>query len=357
VSIIAATIPGLATTGWPKLGGNMFNSNYTSASPSLSLSLLKTFNAGGPVFSSPAIDVNGNAYFGSEDGHVYALDKDGNQLWAYQTGGKIDSSPSIASDGTIYIGSNDSNLYALNPNGSVKWTYKATASITSGTSIGADGTVYFVTSDSMLNALVPPGTLKWASKIGRVLYSSPAIASDGTLYIGSIDGYLFSVSSSGNVNWKANYLGVITQPVITPQGWIVCDNSVDFAFAVDSTNTLQWGFDTDGIVDQGGAAVGPDGSSYLGSDSGTLYSISPSGIINWKYSAGAAIVTAPVVDGAGNIYTAVENGKILKLDPTGKLLASYTGSSVLFDRSSPALWSGGRIFIGSGNGSAMQVFN
>jgi len=65
------------------------------------------------VFSSPAIDSDGNIYFGANNHKFYAVDSEGNEMWQFITGGAIDSSPAIGSDGTVYFGSQDGYLYAL----------------------------------------------------------------------------------------------------------------------------------------------------------------------------------------------------------------------------------------------------
>jgi outer membrane protein assembly factor BamB len=59
-------------------------------------------------------DKDGTVYFGSVDGYMYAVDKNGKLVWKYQTGGKItESSPAIGADGTLYFTSMDGYLYAI----------------------------------------------------------------------------------------------------------------------------------------------------------------------------------------------------------------------------------------------------
>ena len=80
-----------------------------------------SFATGGPIWSSPAINVDGTVYVGSWDNKLYAVNADGTQKWAFTTGSIIDSSPLIGTDGTIFVGSADWNLYAVNPDGSQQW--------------------------------------------------------------------------------------------------------------------------------------------------------------------------------------------------------------------------------------------
>ena len=71
------------------------------------------FQAGGPVFSSPAMEADGTIYFGSGDESFYALSPDGSLKWKFLTGSVVWSSPTIGMDGTIYLGSDDGYLYAI----------------------------------------------------------------------------------------------------------------------------------------------------------------------------------------------------------------------------------------------------
>ena len=62
--------------------------------------------------STPAV-TDTTAYFGSNDGYFYAVDKaTGIKQWDYLTGDKVTSSPAVA-DGVVYIGSEDGKLYAF----------------------------------------------------------------------------------------------------------------------------------------------------------------------------------------------------------------------------------------------------
>jgi outer membrane protein assembly factor BamB len=92
----------------------------------------------GTVFSSPAIAADGSVVFGSEDGKLYALDRQGELLWSFQAGGPIFSSPAIASDGTVYVGSDDGNLYAVDPTGRKKWVFTLGDRVRSSPTIGPE---------------------------------------------------------------------------------------------------------------------------------------------------------------------------------------------------------------------------
>ena len=64
------------------------------------------------VSSSPAV-VDGVVYFGSEDGYLYAVNKNtGQEKWKFKTEDMVSSSPAVL-DGVVYFGSGDGYLYVL----------------------------------------------------------------------------------------------------------------------------------------------------------------------------------------------------------------------------------------------------
>jgi len=48
----------------------------------------------------------------------------GTVKWTFETGAGIESSPVVGTDGTIYFGSHDGYLYAISRNGELKWKIK-----------------------------------------------------------------------------------------------------------------------------------------------------------------------------------------------------------------------------------------
>jgi outer membrane protein assembly factor BamB len=151
------------------------------------------YQAGGPIWSSPAIAADGTVIFGSVDYLVYAINADGSQKWTYATDDVVQGSAALAADGTIYIGDTSGNQFALNPDGSLKW--KNALGGASTPCVGADGTVYVIGfAEKAISALDPAtGTQKWSVVTGEGGASSPSIAADGTLYCGCSDGYLYAI--------------------------------------------------------------------------------------------------------------------------------------------------------------------
>src|SRR2546427_12237039 len=117
----------------PYLGAQMFHLKWS-------------FDTGGEIDSTPAIDSDGNVYVQSRSGYVYSLDSNGGLKWKFPTFDSIvgccfrpESSPAINSNGTLYVGSSDGNLYALFPNGTLEWRYLSAGPVHTSSSVGKDG--------------------------------------------------------------------------------------------------------------------------------------------------------------------------------------------------------------------------
>jgi len=149
--------------------------------------------------SSPAV-VGGAVYFGSGDGHVYAVDASSGALkWKFKTGDVVHSSPAV-SGGIVYIGSWDTYFYALDArSGALKWKFKTgdddkihLMTGIQGSATVAEGSVYFGCRDANVYALdALTGTLKWKTpNDGSWVIASPAVAG-GVIYYTTSDNFRF----------------------------------------------------------------------------------------------------------------------------------------------------------------------
>ena len=200
------------------------------------------FRTGNVVHASPAV-ADGLVYVGSWDGRLYAVDAaTGQERWHFQGGldplmanqQGFQSSPAVV-DGVVYCGSRDSHLYALDARtGAEKWRFATGASWVVGSPAVADGKVYFATSDSSLLHAVDAATGQavWQQQGLAYMFSSPAIAGD-VLMIGVLNGSLeardrrsgallwdFRTEASvANHGWALTAERRINGPMLFPSGW------------------------------------------------------------------------------------------------------------------------------------------
>lgn len=67
----------------------------------------------GNIWTAPAIDSEGNVYYGTNDGHVYGWSAGGTKLFTVVTGKTVASYPALSGTGDLLIGSDDGSLYAI----------------------------------------------------------------------------------------------------------------------------------------------------------------------------------------------------------------------------------------------------
>ena len=248
--------------------------------------ILWSYPTGGPVTTKPAVGTigtsNGIIYFGSDDGTFRAVNSSGALIWPFTPFGPpqpLRSSPAISTSGnTVYFGSNNGNLYARRANdGGFVWTVSVGAPFLSSPVVGPDGTVYVGNDDGRLYAFNgASGTELWRFDTGAPVRSSPALNNDGTrVYIGSESNNRFAVNSATGVEiWRfTGASGDVDSPIrVDSNDHIYFGSDDDNVYALYPDGTLKWSLTTGGNVEVK-PAVKSDGTVYVGSSDGYLYSI------------------------------------------------------------------------------------
>jgi outer membrane protein assembly factor BamB len=65
------------------------------------------------IWTSPAVDNEGAAFYGTRSGQVFGVGPTGEQLFDIDIGGTVDSYPALGPDGTMYIGSSNGVFLAV----------------------------------------------------------------------------------------------------------------------------------------------------------------------------------------------------------------------------------------------------
>ncbi len=152
------------------------------------------------IFSSPVI-YDDMAFFGTAYGYVYALDiKDGSIIWKAEIPGLHLANPKVYND-CLYIGSKDRHLYKLNAKtGNTAWKYETQGEITTTPAIYEDK-VFINCQKGYLYAINTEGNLSWKIDMGLPTRNSPVIY-EGIVFL---DAYYFHAfkSTNGREIWKA----------------------------------------------------------------------------------------------------------------------------------------------------------
>lgn len=184
------------------------------------------------VYSSPALKGD-RLYIGSNDGHIYCINKDTGQLsWKYHTrGGIYFSSPAI-DDSRLYLaaGNFDWSVYALQPDsGQLLWQHivedrQPTPTYVSSPAIGEDA-VFIVSgyANQYLYCLNSSnGTLKWKAELGPSIRfgfdSSPCVTED-IVYVVSAEGKLCAFEiTTGRLVWSYDLVAKVLSSVTVANG-------------------------------------------------------------------------------------------------------------------------------------------
>ena len=242
------------------------------------------YESGEIYTSSPAVE--GSAVvFGSQDGHVYALDiRTGRERWRFRTGGRVYASPAIAA-GTVYAADQAGSVFAL--------------ALTSGRQVWR-----FETEGTRLNSA------DWGFDRTTV-QSSPAVAG-GTVYVGARDGFLYAIDrATGTQRWRHDHKvsWVNSSPAVS-DGLVYAGTSDGrFIQAVDTaTGTERWRANAQSTV---WASPAVDSTLvYVGEGDGTMYALDKTtGKEAWRYRVGHRLFSSPLVHD-GRLYFGSDDGGV-----------------------------------------------
>jgi outer membrane protein assembly factor BamB len=341
----------VATTDWQQLGFSADRSSANGGEFGIDTASASTLHAvwqaatGGPVRTSAAV-VGKLAFWGSDDGSVYAADAGaGAQLWSANTKGPVRSSPAVA-DGLVYAGSDDGNVYALDAgSGKTVWTYLTHGPVSSSPAV-VDGAVYVGSQDGVLYAInAYSGTLLWSQPLGAPTVSSPAVAG-GVVYIGADNNRVRAFEAkSGAALWTAFTAGPVRSTPAVGGGRVFV-GAAGRLYAFDAaTGSQAWSLQT-GLA-AGASPAYAQGVVYLGSDSGVVQAIGAANGNGIWIRPAAATEAAPAIAN-GVLYAVGDDGTLRAVDAwSGADLAEWHTNGLA---AAPAV-AGGTVYVGSLDGS------
>lgn len=292
------------------------------------------FDAGGKIWSSPAIGADGTVYFGSDADRLCAVGPSGEEKWRLSTakpavkgdkveGGRydVDTSPALLADGTVVVVCH-ADILAVRPDtGALAWSFDAGmgAKAFASPALGVDGTIYVGTQGDRFFALDAHGKPRWSLDTGGDNDGTPAVADDGTVFFGSDDGFVRAVAPGGALRWQRALGGAIRAPIAVGHDGTVFASTygeVPFLAALDgSTGAERWRFHTApgegafyGV--QSGALVDAEGYVYFGGRDHFVYCLSPDGELVWKLETGDQVDAGPAIGPDGTLYVGSDDGKL-----------------------------------------------
>jgi outer membrane protein assembly factor BamB len=277
---------------------------------------------------------------GSADRTFYALNPDGTPAWTFATGEIIDSAALLDDRGRVYFGSGDGHLYALDrSDGHEVWRFQADDPSVNhafirwfegNVALAPDGTLVAGNDNWFLYGLDrDTGALKWRFATPDQTWSLPAFDPvTGDLFVGNNNlllpaqrGNVFSLDAGGKKRWQAGTLGSnAASPLLLAGGTVVLGGFDGFVHAFAAADGAErWSAGERDHV-YASPALAPDGTIIQAGADGTLYSLDPAdGHVRWAYDWGNPLRSSPAVDGEGHVYVGTGDGRLLVVNPNGTL--------------------------------------
>ncbi len=154
------------------------------------------FRTDGKVWSTPVLR-NGVAYFGSQDGSVYAVSLEtGALVWRFDTGGAVVATPLVHKN-LLIVGSFDRQLYALGLNdGQPRWQVEA-ENWWWATPVSSGRGIYAASMDGNVYAVDDNGLLLWKYDMGAPIVADPVLVERG-IVVASREGRVVLLRASAS---------------------------------------------------------------------------------------------------------------------------------------------------------------
>jgi outer membrane protein assembly factor BamB len=405
-----------APIGRPQYGQDAQHTGRSAHAGPRAVKLLRTFDTTNPGVDTPepgwdksdiqssfAVGPDGMMYIGNYLGNVYALRDPGKGdklelAWRFHPkgGSPWHHTPALSRDGTLYsvfsVGGlapdTKGTLYALRaPTGGVDaqvlWSLDmGPGRTTSSPTLGPDGTIYVVNQGGRLMAVTPEGQVRWSMQVGPALKANPTLGYDGTIYVPSMDGKLYAVAPNSNdasLKWTFDFgqnlgptpLKVDKAPpaggdakgsgasaAVGPDGTIYVGANNSNFYAVTPDGKLKWLYEAEREVAGiwSAPALAPDAKTvYFGANKGGVYAVNTDdGKLKWRAFVYGSIYNSPTLDSQGTLYTGSNVGHVFGLDAAnGKTFFDYDAGAPIW--TAPAIRPDGTLVVGDRKGRVMVL--
>jgi outer membrane protein assembly factor BamB len=185
-------------------------------------------------------------------------------------------------------------------------------------SLDLHGNVYFGDESGTLYSLTPGGTLRWTARTRDAIYGAPVIVGNH-VYYGSLDSTLYCVDTAGKPVWNLG-LGdaLYSPPAIAGDGTIYIGTDLGSLVSVTNKGKLRWSRKLGDEI-AAPATIGANGLIYQTADS--VYCFDAKGRRRWAFGApeGDYFFAAAVPDLQGLVYAGNNDGSLYCVGPDGRL--------------------------------------
>jgi len=332
------------------------------AAPPLLQPELWQYDAGEPIYASPAMDTD-RLYVATRSGRVLAFRHryDGGNIepiWEQELPTQVEGGLAL-SDSRLLVPGTDGILYLL---------VAASGQVLHGCSIGGRlraaplvvGDVAYLTSEDGSLAAVDLARgcpLRKQQLSSQGLKARPTLYRD-TLYVGGRDGQLYAVSRGslqGRALFKARHQILCPVTVDERSGLLYVADLAGFVYALDANGQVQWEYRTRGQVVA--EFVLAHDHLYVASGDGHLYALDPEARSEdqrevWRYEAGGYIASTPAI-WRELIFVGDNDGHLHAVDRQGERFWRYQAGERLL--ASPQVTEEGVIFLATDAGKVAAL--
>ncbi|HBY09213.1 MAG TPA: hypothetical protein DEH22_16080 [Chloroflexi bacterium] len=275
-------------------------------------------------YAAPAVTPDGQVIVGGYNNILYSLNAaNGQSNWTFEDSQDRFVGSALVAAEQIYVPSSDNKLYALNLNGQPVWAQPFATEDANWSKPATDPNcqcVYLASMDHSVYAINPAtGKQIWRSEmLGGAMVGTPAVSDDGQLYIGTFLDELVAIdTSNGQILWRFPTQGwVWASPTLDGDVLYFGDIEGNF-YAVDRQTSNQiWTIKSNGAI-VGKPLITADGI-YFTTEAGTLYALTLEGSTRWTKDFEATLHSGPLAVGDTILIATDEGGLVLfALDAEG----------------------------------------
>lgn len=199
------------------------------------------------------------------------------------------------------------------------WSFDAGSPIEAAPALLDEKTAIVATLGGALFAVdLDSGKARWKVDLGDRAYASPLVL-DGAIFAGSDAKRLVRVGERGAIAFSLATDGEVdTALAASPRGGLVA-TAGRTVYGVSTTGTIGWRFRARRKIFSS-PAIAPDGTVYFGAQDDHLYALHPDGTLAWSTNLGGDVDAAPAVADDGTVYAGSDAGAVFALDPaTGSI--------------------------------------
>jgi len=269
-------------------------------------------------------------------------------LWRYRTTGYVYTPPVVGLDGTIYVGDiGEAFFWAFRPDGTLKWNVRCSFMYPGPAIDAVSGNIYTNDSQNIRALNASNGNEIWKRSDVKAGVSTIVIGPTGAIYVGTSSNVLALDGQTGATLWTFNTTGSFgkTGAAVGADGTIYI-GSIDYKlYAIRDNGTARWDYATEADI-IATPAVGTDGTIYFGSNDTYIYALTSAGALKWRYKTGAGIAVTPTIGPDGTVYVGSKDSNFYALTSTGTLKWTYSTEGGIY--TSAVLDNAGIVYFGGG---------